>query len=399
MRTLFLVCKVNGKAGSQEGFLDVGSTERGIMVNEANSTYFAMRPYTGTTYHKYGYLLHVIGEDGTFSDYTTTPNTTTYKVPNTFILSAQCDETSGAFGDYQNKTYYLGRGWHRGVRAWFGEVIGYDRLLSKAEVADVEAYLKNKWFTIGPVEGAVPTLAEDTSVSLKNGGTLDLGGASATVDSLYTDATGGSFVGDVTLTGTLTVDVRGAQAIASPLTVDGDLTLSDAEVNFLNYTNIEPERWQTFLTRELIPALLEKNVDGFFADNCDVYYHYPTKPVMDGLTVILRALVGTGKAVLINGGDAYLDAWCSGGGRWEDVITGINQETVFSKILWCGNRFGKASKEDRVWFTDYIERYAAKGADIYLLEYTRSRSLKAQIVRYCREHGFTCYISDSVELD
>ena len=85
-------------------------------------------------------------------------------------------------------------------------------------------------------------------MSLKNGGTLDLGGAAATVDSLYTDATGGSFVGDVTLTGTLTVDVRGAQAIASPLTVDGDLTLSDAEVNFLNYTNIEPERWQTFLT-------------------------------------------------------------------------------------------------------------------------------------------------------
>ena len=62
------------------------------------------------------------------------------------------------------------------------------------------------------------------------------------------DASGGSIVGDVTLTGTLTVDVQGAQAITSPLTVDGDLTLSDAEVNFLNYTNIEPERWQTFLT-------------------------------------------------------------------------------------------------------------------------------------------------------
>ena len=248
MRTLFLVCKVDRKAGSQEGFLDVGNTERGIMVNEANETYFVLRPYTGTTYHKYGYLLHVIGEDGTFSDYTTTLNTTSFKSPNTFILSAQLDETSGAFGDYQNKTYYLGRGWHRGVRAWFGEVIGYDRLLSKAEVADVEAYLKNKWFTVGPVGGAVPTLAEDTSVSLKNGGTLDLGGAAATVDSLYTDATGGSFVGDVTLTGTLTVDVRGAQTITSPLMVDGDLTLSDAEVNFLNYTNIEPERWQTFLT-------------------------------------------------------------------------------------------------------------------------------------------------------
>ena len=249
MRTLFLVCKVNGKAGGQEGFLNVGSNERGIMVNTSWSDRFGLRPYTSTTYHKYGYLLHVIGESAAY-DYTfatATGSPTYFEVPNTFILSAQCDETSGAFSDYQNKTYYLGRGWHRGVRAWFGEVIGYNRLLSEAEVADVEAYLKNKWFTVGPAEGAVPALGEDTAVSLKNGGTLDLGGAAATVDSLYTDATGGSFVGDVTLTGTLTVDVRGAQAIASPLTVDGDLTLSDAEVNFLNYTNIEPERWQTFL--------------------------------------------------------------------------------------------------------------------------------------------------------
>ena len=247
-RTLFLVCKVDGKAGSQEGFLDVGSNERGIMVNEANTTRFVMRPYTSTTYHKYGYLLHVIGEDGTFSDYTATPNTTTFNVPNTFILSAQCDETSGAFADYQNKTYYLGRGWHRGVRAWFGEVIGYERLLSKAEVADVEAYLKKKWFTVGPAEGGLPALAEDTSVSLKNGGAIDLGGAAATVDSLYTDASGGSLAGDVTLTGTLTVDFEGATSLAAPLAVDGDVTVTGARVEFLNFTNIVTDTWQPFLT-------------------------------------------------------------------------------------------------------------------------------------------------------
>ena len=165
------------------------------------------------------------------------------------------------------------------------------------------------------------------------------------------------------------------------------------------WIDVSNERWQTFLTDRLVPALLEKNVDGFFVDNCDVYYQYPTKPVMDGLTAVLHALAATGKAVLINGGDVYLDAYCNSGGNWEDVITGINQETVFSRILGNGDRFGKASEEDRAYFTDYIERYAAKGADIYLLEYTKSSSLKAQILKYCREHGFTCYISDSVELD
>ncbi len=165
------------------------------------------------------------------------------------------------------------------------------------------------------------------------------------------------------------------------------------------WIDVSDSRWQEFLTGELIPALLEKDVDGFFADNCDVYYHYPTEEILAGLTVIMRSLVNTGKAVLINGGDAYLDAYCGGGGRWEDVITGINQETVFSKILWTGDRFGTASREDREYFQDYIERYAAKGADVFLLEYTRDRRLIAKIREYCHANGFAYYISDSLELD
>ena len=113
----------------------------------------------------------------------------------------------------------------------------------------------------------------------------------------------------------------------------------------------------------------------------------------------MHTLVGTGKAVLINGGDAFLDAYCAGGGQWKDVITGINQETVFSEILWDGDKFGTASREDREYFQDYIERYAEKGADICLLEYTRDKRLIPEIRDYCQKHGFKYYISDSLELD
>lgn len=165
------------------------------------------------------------------------------------------------------------------------------------------------------------------------------------------------------------------------------------------WIDVSDPRWQAFLTGELIPTLLEKGVDGFFVDNCDVYYFYPSEQILDGLTAILRSLVGTGKAVLINGGDAYLDAYCAGGGQWSDVITGINQETVFSRILWDGDRFGTASEEDRAYFQDYVERYAAKGAAIYLLEYTRDRRLIIEIREYCQSHGFEYYVSDSLELD
>ena len=165
------------------------------------------------------------------------------------------------------------------------------------------------------------------------------------------------------------------------------------------WIDVSDSRWQSFLIEELVPSLLAKDIDGFFADNCDVYYYYPTDDILDGLTTIMRSLVGTEKAVLINGGDVYLDAYCGSGGRWDDVITGINQETVFSRILWNGNRFGTASSEDRKYFLDYVQRYAEKGADIYLLEYTHDPLLTAKIRRYCRYHGFNYYISDSVELD
>lgn len=179
-----------------------------------------------------------------------------------------------------------------------------------------------------------------------------------------------------------------------------DLTLGEYE-NWDEefWIDVSDSRWQAFLIGEMIPALLEKDIDGFFVDNCDVYYHYPTEQILDGLTAIMRTLVGTGKAVLINGGDTYLDAYCESGGQWNDVITGINQETVFSRILWDGDRFGIASQEDREYFQNYIEKYAAKGAEIYLLEYTRDKRLISEIQDYCHKNGFDYYISDSVELD
>lgn len=157
--------------------------------------------------------------------------------------------------------------------------------------------------------------------------------------------------------------------------------------------------WQAFVTDELAGAMLEKGVDGFFVDNCDVYYHYPSQQMLRGLARIMRALVATGKAVLINGGDVFLDAYCADGGRWSDVITGINQESVFTTILWDEGGFAAATEDARAYFTDYVERYAAQGADVYLLEYTRDEALIKEIEAYCGQKGFNWYISDSIELD
>ena len=178
------------------------------------------------------------------------------------------------------------------------------------------------------------------------------------------------------------------------------LTLGDYE-NWEEevWIDVSDPAWQQFVLTELVPALLEKGVDGFFVDNCDVYYEYPQSAIFDGLAAILRALKETGKAVVLNGGDVFLDAYCAHEGSWRDVITGINQETVFSSINWDTGTFGKADAEDHAYFTDYVERYANAGADIYLLEYTTDAALIAEIEAYCAAHGFGCYISDSIELD
>ena len=102
----------------------------------------------------------------------------------------------------------------------------------------------------------------------------------------------------------------------------------------------------------------------------------------------MQFLISTGKPVIINGGDSYLDAYCSNRGQWSDVITGINQESVFSKILWDEDEFTAATGEDREYFQNYIERYAEKGADIYLLEYTCDGGLIKEIQKYCQKNGF-----------
>ena len=165
------------------------------------------------------------------------------------------------------------------------------------------------------------------------------------------------------------------------------------------WINVADSKWQEFMIGEMLPNLVRKGIDGFFVDNCDVYYVSPTSDIMTGLTNIMKALKQTGLQVVINGGDMYLDAYCKSGGSWDDVITGINQENVFAKIIWSKKKFGKADPEDHKYFMSYVERYGKLGADIYLLEYTKDKKLIKEISEYCKSHGFYYYVSDSIVLD
>lgn len=157
--------------------------------------------------------------------------------------------------------------------------------------------------------------------------------------------------------------------------------------------------WQTYLTDTLAQAYLDQGVDGFFIDNCDVYYLYPTDAVFSGLTTVLKKLVATGKQVIINGGDAYVTEYAQRYGTIADVMTGVNQETVFSAINFDKGTFARATEEDHAYFMDYVQRVAALGGKVYLLEYTKDPKLIAEIQAYCQAKGFDYYISGSIELN
>ena len=181
-----------------------------------------------------------------------------------------------------------------------------------------------------------------------------------------------------------------------------DLALGDYE-NWEDekWIDVSSERWQSFILDTLAPQLLEKGIDGFFVDNCDVYYQYQTDEILNGLATIMEGLVDTDKEVIINGGDVFLDAYTSRLGYWSNVITGINQEMVFTYMDWDNDmlRARVGDCDEMKYYKDYIEKYADFGAFIFLLEYTDNAGIEQRVKDYCRDHYFSYYISDSLELD
>lgn len=178
-----------------------------------------------------------------------------------------------------------------------------------------------------------------------------------------------------------------------------DLTIGDYENwDEEQWVDVSSPRWQSFIA-DLSNSLSKKGVDGFFIDNCDVYYIAHNKNIFNGLSKILRNIKALGKAVVINGGDTYITQYRKQYGSAKDVMTAVNQEEVFSLINFDTSSFGKNTAEETAYFSDYVEACSNDGMDVYLLEYTTDRGLIAKIKSYCRKKRFHYYISDSIELD
>ena len=164
-----------------------------------------------------------------------------------------------------------------------------------------------------------------------------------------------------------------------------------------SWVDVTADKWESFIVDELGEKLEKKGVGGFFLDNCDVYYHYHTDEVYEGLVRIIKGLGKYGIDIIINGGDTFVSRLIKDGRH--ALITGVNQETVFSRVIdYDKDRFGAQTKSENKYFTGYLKKVAKKKLKVFLLEYTKSKSLKKNIKKYCKKNGYKYYITGSLAL-
>ncbi|AEB30961.1 MULTISPECIES: endo alpha-1,4 polygalactosaminidase [Carnobacterium] len=165
------------------------------------------------------------------------------------------------------------------------------------------------------------------------------------------------------------------------------------------WVDVTNEDWQEFSAVTLANELLDKGIDGFWIDNVDVYWQFPTEETYVGVEQILKTLMSYGKPVLINGGNEFVSAYFQKNQQVDDILTGVNQETVFSAIDFEKNELIAQSKENQDYYLNYLDTLDEAGKEIYLLEYTTDNGIAKEIKNYASKRDWQYYISNSIELD
>ena len=164
------------------------------------------------------------------------------------------------------------------------------------------------------------------------------------------------------------------------------------------WINVADKSWQNLISKKLAPQLLNKGISGFFVDNCDVYYNYPKKAIYSGLIHLLKALRNKNTPVIINGGDTFVTKYSHSHKNLKPILTGVNQECVFTSIDFKHNTTTSQKPSVRKYFLSYLSKLKRYKVKIYLLEYTKKKSIINKIRAYCKKRKYTYYISPDIEL-
>lgn len=157
--------------------------------------------------------------------------------------------------------------------------------------------------------------------------------------------------------------------------------------------------WQEYIAQQA-QVLVAKDVDGFFLDNADVYYHYPQKDILDGLVEIINDLEAYGKKIMINGGDVFVTEAVLNQEIPRVQITSVNQECVFTNIDFIADKLLSQEAETSAYYQNYLQTCRENDLEVYLLEYAEAsdKALCLQIEAYCRENECIYYLASTKEL-
>ena len=172
-----------------------------------------------------------------------------------------------------------------------------------------------------------------------------------------------------------------------------------------NYENWEDEywmdvsdkEWQNLIADELGKNIADKGFDGFFIDNCDVYYQFPEEKTYGGLCFILKALRKYNLNTIINGGDTFVSK-CIDEKNVKEMFDGVNQECVFTSIDFENKKYGKKSAKDREYFIQYLNKAKMDGLKVFLTEYKADIVTLQEIEKYCKDNRFHWYNAKNLEL-
>ncbi|MEE3362008.1 MAG: endo alpha-1,4 polygalactosaminidase [Anaerovoracaceae bacterium] len=163
------------------------------------------------------------------------------------------------------------------------------------------------------------------------------------------------------------------------------------------WVDVSKPEWRDFIAGTLAKKYAGYGYDGFFLDNADVYYHYKTDAIYEGLCDILEKLSGYDVDLVINGGDAFVTRAMKDG-KAEGLIDAVNQETVFTSIDFENKTYGRQDPDETEYFESYLENVRSHDIDVYLLEYGADRKLAKKIGRYCDRHDYKWYNAKSLDL-
>lgn len=165
------------------------------------------------------------------------------------------------------------------------------------------------------------------------------------------------------------------------------------------YADVRRTNWRCFLV-DRARALKEKGFDGVWCDNIDVYSEYKSVKMYAAVKAVLKQIKAVGGYVMINGGSEWLDDSIDKKVKLKTYINGYTQEEVFSLIKdYSGKgKFVSQKKSDSKYYKTMIKKAIEQKIGGFLLEYTRDKTLKETIEKWCKKNRASYYISGDVNL-